>query len=79
MNKILFIFIIFLLVNQSLSYGQESKGIDKNLENISGQYAECAAYYELVYHAMKSSNDTETANTYREQENTAMFYSLLLV
>ena len=78
MNKILYISIIFLLVNPLLSNGQESKGIDKNLENISGQYAECAAYYRLVYHAMNSSNEPETAKAYRELEDTAMFYSLLL-
>ena len=78
MNKILFISIILLHVNPLFSYGQESKGIDKNLENISGQYAECAAYYRLVYHAMNSSNEPKTANAYRELEDTAMFYSLLL-
>lgn len=66
------------LVYPLLSLGQEREGIDKTLENISGQYAECAAYYELVYHAMNSSNEKETANAYRKLEESAMFYSLLL-
>ena len=78
MKKIACISIIILFVTPLFSYGQETKGIDKKLENISGKYAECAAYYRLVYHAMNSSNEKETANTYRQLEDTAMFYSLLL-
>lgn len=54
-----------------------NKSIQPAAKNAAADFRR-AAYYELVYHAMKSSNDTETANTYREQENTAMFYSLLL-
>jgi len=77
MNKILFFSIFILLLNPILSYGQETKGIDKNLENISGQFAECAAYYRLVYHALISSNEPE-ANSYRELEDTAILYSRLL-
>jgi len=57
---------------------REDNSIDKSLENISGQYAECAAYFRLVYHALVASNDAATAGAYRKQEDTAMFYSLLL-
>lgn len=78
MKKIAYISFLMFLVYPLLSLAQEREGIDKNLENISGQYAECAAYYELVYHAMNSSNEKETANTYRKLEESAMFYSLLL-
>ena len=78
MNKIGFIFLIVFLANPIFSLSQEVKEIDKDLENISGQYAECAAYYELVYHAMISSNEPETAKSYLELYDTAMFYSLLL-
>jgi len=53
MIKIMFVSIVLFFVNPFLSFGQESQGIDKNLENLSGQYAECAAYYELLYYAMK--------------------------
>jgi len=70
--------ILALLVCPLAALAQETKGIDKNLENISGQYAECAAYYRLVYHAMVSSKEKETANAYRKLEDDAMFYSLLL-
>jgi len=76
MKKIFFLTILFLL--PLISYAQEQKGINKNLENISGQYAECAAYYEIVYHAMNSSNEKETATSYKDLEDSAMFYSLLL-
>lgn len=71
---ILFALIIYPLV----SFAQTEKGGDKNLESISGQYAECAAYYELVYHAMNASNEKETAGAYKQLEDNAMFYSLLL-
>jgi hypothetical protein len=77
MNRILPLSIILVLVIPLLSFSQ-SKGIDKNLENISGRYAECAAYYGLVYHALMSSNQADTAKAYRESENTAMLYSLIL-
>lgn len=78
MKRIVYISFFMFLVCPLLSLGQEREGIDKTLENISGQYAECAAYYELVYHAMNSSNEKETANAYRKLEESAMFYSLLL-
>lgn len=74
MRAILFALITYPL----LSFAQENKGIDKNLENISGQYAECTAYYEIVYHAMNTSDEKETADAYKQLGNNAMFYSLLL-
>lgn len=78
MKRIVYISLLLILGNPLLSFGQEAKGIDGNLENISGQYAECVAYYRLVYRAMNSSNEKEKANAYRQLEDTAMFYSLLL-
>ena len=78
MQKFLFFSIILLIINPILSYGQESEGIDKNLENISGQYAECAAYYRLVYNALDSSIAPGSANAYRELEDIAILYSRLL-
>jgi hypothetical protein len=77
MNKILPISIVLMVVNPLLSFSQ-SKGIDKNLENISGRYAECAAYYRLAYYALMSSNQPETAKAYRESEDMAMLYALML-
>ena len=78
MKKNIFILLLILILSPLSSFGQEKRQIDKNLENISWQYAECAAYYELVFNAMKASNENETANAYRQLENDAMFYSLLL-
>lgn len=78
MNRIVCISVFVFMVYPLLAFGQEEKGIDKRMENISGQYAECAAYYRLVYHAMNSSNEKETADAYRQLEEKAMFYSLLL-
>lgn len=62
----------------SLGLCQDTKIIDKDLENIAGLYAECAAYYRFVYFAMKSSNHEENAGAYRQLEDAAMLYSLLL-
>jgi hypothetical protein len=78
MQKTIFILLLILILSPLSSFGQEKRQIDKNLENISWQYAECAAYYGLVYYAMKASNENETANAYRQLESDAMFYSLLL-
>ena len=78
MQKNIFILLLILILSPLSSFGQEKRQIDKNLENISWQYAECAAYYGLVFNAMKASNENETANAYNQLENDAMFYSLLL-
>jgi hypothetical protein len=64
-------------VGPILSVGQETTAVDKNLENLASQYAECAAYFRLVYHAMVSSDDDETASAYLQLDDKAMFYSLL--
>ena len=77
MSRILFIS-VFALMLPLISFAQNENGINKNLENISGRYAECAADYELVYHAMNASNEKETAAAYKQLEDKAMFYSLLL-
>jgi len=58
--------------------GQEIPLIDPEYENLSGDYAQCAAYFRLVYFAMESSDENDAAMAYRELEDTAMFYSLLL-
>jgi hypothetical protein len=78
MKKTIFILLLILILSPLSSFGQEKRQIDKNLEKISWQYAECAAYYELVFNAMKASNENETVNAYRQLKNDAMFYSLLL-
>lgn len=78
MNRNMWAILFALITCPLVSFAQEEKGIDKNLENISGQYAECAAYYELVYHAMNASKGKETADAYKQLEDNAMFYSLLL-
>ena len=59
------------------AHAQQAKAIDRNLDNISGQYAECAAYFRLVYHALVASNDAATASKYRKAEDDSMLYSLL--
>lgn len=78
MKRSICISIIIFFFNPLFSFGQETDGIDKNLENISGQCAECAAYYTMVYHATNSSNEKETAKVYGQLQETAVFYSLLL-
>ena len=78
MNRNVCAILSALITCPLVSFAQEDKGIDKTLENTSGQYAECAAYYELVYHAMNASNEKETADAYKQLEDNAMFYSLLL-
>ena len=59
-------------------FAQDLPTIDPESENLAGDYAQCAAYYRLVYFAMESSDENEAAMAYRELEDNAMFYSLLL-
>ena len=76
--SIICIIVVSFFINPLPSYSQENKQIDKNLENISGQYAECAAYYRLVSYAMETSNELKSADTYRQLEGQAGLYSILL-
>ena len=69
---------VTFLAGSTIGFSQESQSIDAELENISGQYAECAAYYRFVSYAVDASGEKETASSYRELEDNAMFYSLLL-
>jgi hypothetical protein len=78
MKKTIFIVLLILTLSPLSSFGQENRQINKNLDNIAIQYAECAAYYELVFNAMKTSNESKIANAYHQLKNDAMFYSLLL-
>ena len=78
MKRITIIVFLIFFLNPVSSICQKTKGINKDFENLSGQCAECAAYFRLVYHAMISSNENDTAKSYRELEDMVMFYSLLL-
>jgi hypothetical protein len=77
MEKVILILAMIFVFCGNVS-SKETKKIDPTLENISGQYAECAAYYRFAYHAMNSSNEKEKANVFSQLEDTAIFYSLLL-
>lgn len=57
---------------------QELPAIDVQMENLAGDYAECAAYYRLVFFAMETSNETEASKVYRELDDNALLYSLIL-
>jgi len=67
-----------LFVSPILSFGQENQKIDKNLEGIVNQYAECTAYFEWVFQGLEVSDKAETAEGYKKLRDNAMFYSLLL-
>ena len=47
-------------------------------DDIAEHYAECTAYYTLVYHALNNSGDTDAATAYAKVMDDSMFYSLLL-
>jgi hypothetical protein len=65
MKYMFWIVLVILITSTLIAHAQEQKGIDEHLENLSGQYAECTAYYELVYYAMDSANEMQTANAYK--------------
>ena len=50
----------------------------EELEDLAGLYAECTAYYTLIYHAVNNSGDSDTAAAYSKVMDDSMFYSLLL-
>ena len=76
--SVLALFLTLVFVFPILAFSQKTQKIDKNLENIAGQYAECTAYYELVSHGLNVSDNEETAKSYLDLRDIVMFYSLLL-
>lgn len=76
MNLLKIITCLSLLSAHAVS--QELPIIDPEAENLAGRYAECAAYYRLVYFALESSDQADTATAYRQLEDNALLYSLLL-
>lgn len=77
MNKYLAVLILIL---STFSFGTPALAdIDMTIDKISGEYAVCTAYYELVQDAVvASSGDKETADEYGKLKESVMFYSLLL-
>lgn len=69
---------VILIVLSTTVVADDNLIINQQYENVSSEYAECAAYYRLVYSATQSSGEAETAQAYRQLEDSAMFYSLLL-
>lgn len=76
MKKIIVFSILVFLTTPLPVFSHETKDI--NSEDFSGQYAECAAYYNLFSHASDSSYAKAPADVYRQLEKKALFYSLLL-
>lgn len=62
----------------NIASAENPNKIDGEWENLSGAYAQCAAYYRLVHFAMKSSGEVETAQAYRSLEDNSMLYALAL-
>lgn len=74
---------ILLITTYTSSSAQETgftpaSEINQEWEELSGAYAECAAYYRFVYFALESSGETETAAAYRDLEDNSMLVSLVL-
>lgn len=68
--------LITLLVISTQSYSQST--INKEVDDLSADYAEYTAYLELIVDAVRNSGDESTASKYEEIKKEMMFYSLLL-
>ncbi len=76
-QKIICLHILFLFIAPLSSFCQETRKVNQELDNISSQYAECAAYYNLVYHAMISANQPEAAAAYGQLMEKALSVAML--
>ena len=76
MKKMLLIVIIILIYSGNV-WGEKTEKIDPTLENISEVYAECAAYFTVVYHTLVSSGDTNTAAKFAKMQEDALLLSTL--
>ncbi len=77
-KAILYLFIVISFISPSLTHSEENKKVNYILDSISGDYAECAAYYTIVYHSMVSANEAAAANNYAQLQETAINYALQL-
>jgi hypothetical protein len=76
MTRVLFALVLF--VCSHFAYAQQASEINQEWEGLSGAYAECAAYYRLVFFALGNSGEADTAALYREKEDNAMLFALVL-
>tara|TARA_B100001964_G_C14058823_1_gene520424 strand:- start:422 stop:862 length:441 start_codon:yes stop_codon:yes gene_type:complete len=77
MKKMLLI-VIMILIYSGNAWGEKTEKINPTLENISGVYAECAAYFAIVYNAFLSSGDAGTAAQYAKSQESAVSTAMLL-
>lgn len=78
MNFKNYFFVPFFLAIVSVAFAQNEQNIDQGIDNISAEYAVCATYFSIVYHAMSSSNRKDIADKYGDLQETAIEYALLL-
>jgi len=76
--------LIAIFASPLFCFSEETKPINGELENLSGQCAECAAYYELVFYALSSPDNSKKLDTgkaakaYMQLSDTLALYSGLL-
>lgn len=75
--KILLVAVLTVVASSSV-VAEGPRIADADRENAAGEYAECAAYYALVFHAMQNSGELETASNYKRLEEQALILSLTL-
>ena len=79
MRSITIVIILSVLTNPTFAQGEKTKKIDPTLENISGMYAECAAYFSIAYNALISSGKADdTAAQYATMQESAVSTALFL-
>ena len=75
-RKAIYLIIILSLFNPISSFCQEPQEINQANENFAGDCAECAAYYNMVYYAIKDKAP-EGAASYEELMDSALKLSAL--
>jgi len=73
-----FVTVVLCLCWSLQSSGEDNGDFDPELEDLSAQYAECAAYFRLAYFALMNSGAEESAGSIREVEDSMMLVALAL-
>ena len=79
MKKVIFIFQVLLIFSiAQIALCEDDIKFDQARENLSDEYAQCAAYFRLITYALEGVNDNNIAKGYRELEDSTMLYALVL-
>lgn len=77
MKNLWIIVLLFLAATDVASSDQSAEMVKEVTNNISSEFAQCAAYFTISSEALKRAGENPTADKYRKTSDTALEYALI--